>query len=200
MTSVVFQSNNSQVRDGFRFKLGPTTGGTSTSTSATYFETSAVGNNSNNFGYTTNGTSLAALTNSIYSISSGSNQAVEWVSYFKTDVSGNYTFQITLTISGASGSTEPIVAKLWVGDDSLQQTNINAVINFQITTNSKSSTTYSFDAIENVYYPVRLQFFKNMFQGSTMTIDFAFKETTAGIYTNTLSGNFFYINNGVLRF
>lgn len=194
MASLFLQGNNSQTMDGFRFKLN-----SGVATSPNWYATNTNGTtHPGNFKYTVDGSDIGGLTNNIYGRTSSSGNSVEWIGYFLPNSSADYDFNVTLFVDSTTNAT----VKLWVGDNAISSfTNDNANIN-QLSSSVVKEFVYTFSAVGNVYYPVRLQYTRGITApfGESYNISFSYKKSTDTTYITDWTNVAFFMNNGVMRF
>jgi len=141
---------------------------------------------SNNQGFVNTISTIVIGTNSFVT-TTASRLSVQWLGYFRSDFTGNWTFS----------TTSDDCSYVWLGDNAVTgYTTANAIVNNGGGHSSTKVTSSNQSLVNGIYYPIRIQYGQNT-GGIAMIFTFS---NTNGISNRTDGTGYFYnINNGVMR-
>lgn len=131
-------------------------------------------------GFSTNGSNVGTFTNNVRTANSANYYSIQWTGYFKAQETGTYTFY----------TNSDDASYLWIGEYAESGfTTSNATVR-NGGTHGMTTRSGTMDLVENVYYPIRIQFGENS-GGDNIVVYF---KTPGNVNIYDGIGYYYYLN------
>lgn len=131
-------------------------------------------------GFSTNGSNVGTFTNNVRTANSANYYSIQWIGYFKAQETGTYTFY----------TNSDDASYLWIGEYAeIGYTTSNATVR-NGGTHGMTTRSGTISLVENVYYPIRIQFGEN--SGGDNIVVYFKTPSNVNIYDGV--GYYYYLN------